>query len=138
MKICNRCQINKEDNEFYLIKKGKYLHSKCKSCCSVINKLNQVNRDKTQKNMYNKQYYLNHSSEISLQNREYKKSYSKEYYQLNKNIIFEKEKKRYHNDIQFRLSKIYRNRLNSYIKGETNHMKYLNCSIEELILFIEA
>jgi hypothetical protein len=76
--------------------------------------------------------------EISLQNREQKNSYQREYYQLNKDKIFEKEKERYNNNIQFRLSKIYRNRLNSYIKSENDNMKYLKCTLMELKNFIEV
>jgi len=134
MKICNKCSLNQSDECFYLIKNGTKLHSLCKSCCSIKNKENQVNRDQTNKN---KNYYLKNKELISLQNREQKNAYQKEYYLLNKDKIFEKEKERYHNDIKFRLSKIYRNRLTSYIKGENNSMKYLKCDLEELQNFIE-
>jgi hypothetical protein len=137
MKICNNCKINKEDECFYLIKNGSKLHSNCKVCCSIKNKENQINRNKEQKNTYNKIYYSKNKNQISLQNREYKNTYSREYYQLNKNMIFEKEKERYNNDIQFRLSKIYRNRLNNYLKDELTSMKYLYCTISELKKFIE-
>lgn len=47
-----------------------------------------------------------------------KNEYQKDYYLQNKTVILQKEKDKYNNDVQFRLSKIYRNRLNSYIKGE--------------------
>lgn len=137
MKKCNRCNIIQEDKYFYIIKNGKYLHSKCKTCCSIMNKENQKMRNKEKKNEYNKKYYSEFKSEISLQNREQKNAYQRDYYQLNKNIIFEKEKDRYNNDIKFRLSKIYRNRLTSYIKGEKDIMKYLKCNLVELQNFIE-
>lgn len=137
MKKCNKCNIIQEDINFYIIKKGKSLHSKCKTCCSIINKENQKTRNKEKKNEYNKKYYSKFKSEISLKNREQKNAYQRDYYHLNKNLIFEKEKDRYNNDINFRLSKIYRNRLTSYIKGENNIMKYLKCDLVELKSFIE-
>ena len=137
MKICTRCNINQNDECFYIIKNGKSLHSKCKTCCQILNKENQVKRNKDNKKEYNKKYYSEFKSDISLQNRQQKNMYQREYYQLNKDVIFEKEKERYHNDIQFRLSKIYRNRLNSYIKGEKELVKYLNCNLIELKNFIE-
>jgi len=111
MKKCNRCNIIQEDTNFYIIKNGKSLHSKCKKCCSIINKENQQKRNKDKKKEYNKSYYSEYKADISLQNREHKNAYQREYYKNNKNMIFEKEKDRYNNDIKFRLSKIYRNRL---------------------------
>ena len=137
MKKCNRCNILQEDTNFYIIKNGKSLHSKCKTCCSIVNKENQKKRDKDKKNKYNKSYYLKYKADIFLQNREQKNAYQRDYYLKNKSIIFEKEKYRYHNDIKFRLSKIYKNRLTSYIKGENNSMKYLKCDLVELQNFIE-
>lgn len=137
MKICNKCKINKTEDTFYKIKKGKSLHSKCKECCAVINKANNLVRDKSKKLEYNKLYYELNKSEISTKDRAKKNEYQRTYYQINKESIFEKEKDRYNNDYQFRLSKIYRSRLNSYIKGETDNIKYLNCDLDELMTFIE-
>lgn len=137
MKLCNKCEIIKDDECFYLIKNGTKLHSLCKLCCSIKNKENNKNRDKSKKQLYNVGYYSENKVKISLQNREQKNNYQKEYYQLNKDKIFENEKVRYQTDIQFRLSKIYRNRLNSYIKGENDNIKYLKCSLIELQNFIE-
>lgn len=49
MKKCNKCNIEKQDIEFYKIKNGNKLHSKCKTCCSLINKENQKTRNKEKK-----------------------------------------------------------------------------------------
>lgn len=129
MKLCNKCEIIKDDECFYLIKNGTKLHSLCKLCCSIKNKENLKNRDKSKKKLYDMDYDSENKDKISLQNRERKNNYQREYYQLNKAKIFEKEKLKYQTDIQFRLSKIYRNRLNSYIKGEKDNIKYLKCSL---------
>lgn len=62
------------------------------TCCSIINKENQQKRDKDKKKEYNKSYYSEYKADISLQNREHKNVYQREYYKNNKNMIFEKEK----------------------------------------------
>jgi hypothetical protein len=92
MKTCNRCKCSKADEDFYKIKGGTSLHSKCKICCALINKENQQKRDKEKKNEYNKEYYQKNKDIISKQNRDTKNAYSRKYYQSNKDIIFEKEK----------------------------------------------
>ncbi len=128
-KKCNRCGETKSRVDFYVVKNGKSLHSKCKVCCSIINKEYHKTRNKDTKAKYNKMYYEQHKQMISSLNREDKNAYQRTYYSQNKSVIFAKEKERYHTDVQYRLAKIYRNRFNSYIKGESNVMSYLNCSI---------
>ena len=53
MKLCNKCEIIQDDDCFYLIKNGTKLHSLCKLCCSIKNKENNKNRDKSKKQLYN-------------------------------------------------------------------------------------
>lgn len=132
MKKCNKCNIEKDDIEFYKNK------GKCKDCISIYNRNYIRNEDsKELKKLSNKKYYEKNKDTISIQNREYKNQYQRQYYKNNKLVIFEKEKERYNTDVQFRLSKIYRNIMNSYIKGEKNNMKYLQCNLDEFIKFIE-
>jgi hypothetical protein len=137
MKACTYCKQIKTEDNFYLIKQGKALYSKCKSCCVIVNKETQKKRDKDKKHEYNQEYYKKNKHDLSLKNKEKKNAYREQYYAKNKALIFEKEKIRYHNDINFRLSKIYRNRFNAYIKGERNALKYLECSIDCLKTYLE-
>lgn len=132
MKICITCNIEQDDSEFYTKR------NQCKNCRSIYNKKYiRSDNSKKLKQLSDKKYYEMNKEAISAHNREYKNQYSQEYYNKNKKIIFEKEKQRYKNDVQFRLSKIYRNRMNSYIKGEKDNMKYLQCNLDEFIKFIE-
>lgn len=132
MKICNKCNIEKDNSDFYK-KKGK-----CKQCISVYNK-NYIRSEegKKAKKLSDKKYYKLNKDAMYLKYRDNKNQYRRQYYKKNKLLIFEKEKQRYKNDVQFRLSKIYRNRMNSYIKGENNKMDYLHCNLSEFREFIE-
>jgi hypothetical protein len=115
MKVCNNCNIEDSDDKFCKDR------SLCKKC-------------KAEKSKY---YYEENKDIISITNRDYKNKYQRKYYNLNKDIIFQKEKERYKNDVNFRLSKIYRNRMNSYLKGSENDMKYLQCSLNDFKEIIE-
>jgi hypothetical protein len=139
MKICTSCSIDQGECNFYTLKNGKYSRSVCKACISVRNKTYQANRDKVKKRHYNKQYYEDNKELISNnKDRERSNAYRKQYYEANKTAIIEKERMRYQNDIRFRLSKIYRNRLHAFIKGEINAINYLDCNIEQLFEYLES
>lgn len=114
MKNCIKCNIEKEETEFYKRGRDNMCYSYCKECTKIIK---------------NENYY---------KNKELRCQYAKTYYNANKESIFEKEKERYKNDVNFRLSKIYRNRLNSYIKGEKDNMNYLHCDLDFFKIFVEA
>jgi len=140
MKACSRCLESKTDDKFYQIQKNakSSLHSKCISCCKIINKERQHLRDKSKKIAYNQAYYAANKEVINKNRRDKESDYAKTYYHTNKAVIREKEKERYHNDTQFRLSKIYRNRLNSYLKGDDKAKTYLAICLDDLKTFIEC
>lgn len=119
-------------------KGGKCLHSKCIECCRIANKKTQQTRDKEKKQAYNKLYYNINKETICLKRAESSREYARDYYRKNKELIFAKEKERYSKDVQFRLSKIYKNRLTSSIKGECKSVNYLGIGINQLQFFIES
>lgn len=163
MKNCNICNVEKPESDFPRRDK-KSLKGFCKMCDSNKRKIKRktnkkaLTEDQIEKaRVQRKEYLANRTDEqikkdrqiykakyeknkvkISLQNRERKNQYQRTYYKEHKQEIFEKEKQKYKNDVQFRLSKIYRNRMNSYIKGEKDNMKYLQASLDTFKVYIES
>ena len=138
MKVCNKCNLEKDYKSFYKdkTKKDGYMNS-CKECKSKYSNENKgvildKKKDYYLKNkeeilikykMYyseNKEDLLNKSKEYYLNNKESKIQYQKNYYNENKDIINRYRRKnrdkinlyfnnRYHSDIVFRITKILRN-----------------------------
>lgn len=130
MKICNRCNTNKDNTDFS--KKGRNkdgLSNWCK-CCSkeylklyyINNKesLNGKNRENYYKNVENyklkskeyreknKEYYSEYFKEYYLDNKEKLNEYKKEYYQENKPEYLERSKSWRENNV---------NEYSEYLKG---------------------
>lgn len=158
MKICKKCKIEKDINEFaksqFVITNGK-----CKSCQKKFRFLKKKEIDE-----YNRRYYQDHKDQLDIQHKEYyqeNKSYllecQKNYLQENKdareakkeyNKKYGKEynneycKFRFKNDPAFRLRKIISASIWSAIKrnGARKNgscLRYLSYSIDELKYYIE-
>ena len=93
------------------------------------------------KKQYNKQYLLKNHLQLQLWGQRYQQQHRKKYklyHKLYSKIYF---KKRYHQDIQFRLTSLLRRRLrlalkNNFIKSSI--IELLGCSIEELKIYLES
>lgn len=97
MKKCTKCQIEKEKTEYYKHKNGKDgLNPVCKICWKEGNKLFEENKPRTE---YRKTRYNTIKSEH------------------NKKVVT-RSNERYKNDIEYKLLKLTRNRLNHYLKGK--------------------
>lgn len=135
MKVCNKCNLEKDYKSFYKdkTKKDGYMNS-CKECKKkyedlnkekiILNKKKYYIDNKSEKLEYNKKYYSNkkdeileHSKEYYLINRGNKLEYQKKYYKENKekiqnyksnnrNKINERFNTKYKNDPVFKLKKI--------------------------------
>jgi hypothetical protein len=158
MKICNKCNIEKQLNEFSKDSKGKLgVKSQCKQCIKEYDLIyKNANKNKTQ------QYYIDNKERINEQ--------SKEYYNKNREVLIERHtqygkdnpevrrkntakylksnpeyykiyrKNRYHNDPQFKLRVTLGIRLNKALKTHNKSTSVLNligCSINELKEYIE-
>ena len=107
MKKCIKCNIEKDESEFYSNKANKDgLNGKCKLCTKeAVSLYREKNLDivKQKVNNYRKKH-LDKASEYSKtwrkENKEYKKQKDKEYCELNKDKLKEKKKKYYFNNIE--------------------------------------
>jgi hypothetical protein len=151
MKICVKCKIEKDLNDFSnnkAKKDGKSVY--CRSCYSSVNKeWRQKNPEKDKKihDRWEKdnietvrknrlRYYYRHKEE--------RNNYSKKYRQKNKDRIRIKNRKyttnKYYKDINFRLSVILRGRLWKAItrnSKQSSALTLLGCTIDELKIHLE-
>jgi hypothetical protein len=137
VKVCTKCNLEKEDIDFSKDK------NQCKLCVSLYQKTYQAEYRKAHKestSLYNKEYYLLNEKEI----KEYKKEWSldnKDYLSEYKN---EWGKTKYHNDPSYRIRKriswSIRNQLKKLdlSKGGESCLEKLPYSIQELKEHLES
>lgn len=163
-KICKKCLIDKPVEDFYKSHKAKDgYRGSCKECVSKTCKLYYDNnaewvneKNSKYRNLnprpytykpYDKNYYENNKENIKLNQERYKqknieiiKEKRRQYKQLNKEKIRAAKNKRLKTDINFKLRKSIRNRLqlalkHNYTKGLA--FSNLGCSLSDLKLHIE-
>ena len=154
MKVCIKCNQEKELNYFYKNTRNK---TGCDNICKVCkNKYNTENIKKLGKEYsqqfmkkwvgknrekiseYNKQKY-NDNKEYWLSNE--RKLYCREWRNNNKSKLADYNKNKYNTDINFRLSSLLRSRLYSALKLNVktkSALKLIGCSIEEFKQYIES
>jgi hypothetical protein len=119
--ICINCKEEKNKSEFH---DGK---NQCKECIKLIKKEYNLSQRGREKNV---QWIENNRESVSKRHAEW--------HQQNKERLNEKQRERYHSDPIFRLKHTCRNRIqNAFntkdMKKSDKTVKYLNCSIPELI-----
>lgn len=148
LKICSKCKIEKEVCNFYIVKKPLLQYrARCKKCTIKEDKIYQEN-NKESILKRSKIYRENNKEIIEKKRIEYYKSNPEKYNERKK--YFEEHRKKnlkyyrdYHknrikNDVNFRLIKILRSRLNKFIHNNNNLTKtsktieFLGCSVLEL------
>ncbi len=152
-KVCNKCNIKKEINQFYFRAKvkGNYSNS-CKKCESEMNKkyreankeaVNLVaknwkenNKEKTKE--YNKKYKADNKSEIKEKGKIYRSENKEKERERDR-----RNKKKKLNDPVFKMAKTIRDSIgrafkkNKKIKSK-NTINILGCSFEDFKLHIES
>lgn len=131
-KICTKCKIEKDINEFYF-RKDKYKYfSHCRECTRIHKKYyNNINKERNKltsrmrylKNIEKRKIYLQNNRE-NIRARE---------------RLYEKNKRK--NDINYKLKKTLRSRIVSLLKGKdkSKHtMELLGCSIEFFKKYLEV
>lgn len=153
MKVCNKCYKEKELEEFYKTTRNKTGYENvCKLCKNKYNKSNSIklgkeyfrkiskkwtDNNKDKKSEYNKQNY-NKNKNYWKDNRKY---YNIEWRKQNKSKLKEYTNKKYKDDINYRLSSLFRHRLYFALNRNTkikSALKLLGCSIEECKLYLES
>jgi len=147
MKICTKCKINKELNEYYKQEFGKYgVRSKCKECVFKHNKENcraiyfKEYKVKNHKKIsdYGKKYYQKNKEKNSIyyqKNKDRLKENARQYRIKNKDKRTKYNREKLNNDINYKLVKNLRTRLNCAMKNNQktgSAIKDLGCSIDEL------
>lgn len=155
LRKCTSCKIEKE-LEYFNKDASRYLgHSyQCKECKKYYQQ--NSNRNKEYRKEYskkyyqqnykarrdydkkykdrNKEYHLNYAKEYRIKNIEIIKEKEKIYNNLNKDKINKKSRDKYLKDLNFKLVKILRARINysvNKIYKNNSSLKYLGCSLEE-------
>lgn len=158
MKICKKCNVEKQLNEFSKDNKGKYgVKSKCKQCIKEYdltyktankNKIQQYYIDnkerinKQSKTTYelNREHYIKKHTQYGKDNPEVRRKHTAKYLKSNPDYYKTYRKHRYHNDPQFKLRVILGTRLNKALKTHSKSTSILNligCSMDELKEHIE-
>jgi hypothetical protein len=162
MKLCCRCNIEKELIEFFKDKSKKDgLTTWCKKCKKESDKRHRENHKekiKLQKHEYylsnkivfnqkgkehrqqNEEKYKEWGREFRNQNKDKIRDYQREYKQVNRDRINQNEKNRKHNDSSYKLLCNLRVRINRALKlnSKSDHtLELLGCSINELKQHLE-
>ena len=157
MQVCNTCEENKSLSNFYYDKRYDRYHKRCNKCCSDAKKKRwDANPDKyreyqkeyrkltrSEYNKYMVQYRKEHPDYVKKQNHEYYyekggKEKNRSYAKSRLHITREQERKRYHTDMQFRLRKVLRTRMNKFVKKRTIHSSdLLDCDIDFYTKYLE-
>lgn len=157
LKTCTICKISKNVEEYYLNKKTNKYENPCKNC-RRIRKKEQRYANLEYHQEYQKKYKNENREKYNEWMRHYKKNnqdkfkeiYRNYYYQnggkekkkekdiQNRDKIREYDRNRYQNDIQHKLRKILRTRINKFIKGKKSSSKeLLDCDIQFYKQYIE-
>jgi len=93
-------------------------------------------------------YYKNNKEKHNERTRNWQKNnklkikeYKKDYYQRNKTKLLQNENNRFKTDIQFKLGKTLRSRLNKVLKRNLKSgsaVKDLGCTVDELKIYLES
>jgi hypothetical protein len=153
MKICIKCNQEKELNHFYKNNRNKTGYDgTCKVCKNEYTILNNkklgkeyfvqttkkwINKNKNKVSEYNRQKYDNNKEYWLSEDR---KLYYKEWRNNNKDKLAKYNKNKYNTDINFKLSSILRYRLYSALKLNVkikSAIKLIDCSIESFKQYIE-
>jgi len=157
MKICNKCNQEKQFSDFY--KKSSSKDGYNIQCISCRKKYNIKNKENIQTYyLENKENYQNNSKKYYNNNKDIVKQnattwqkinpllvkkYSKKWRINNKEYFKKWRNNKYNIDFSFRLRIILGNRLNECLKKsktnkDSNIIKLLGCSLNELKIFLES
>lgn len=138
-KICTKCKIRKNLNDFCKSATGKHgVQSVCTACNKEYRLVNKENRDAYQKtfylknkrkiNAYGKTYYQENKDELSAKKKIYRKtnkevlaSYGKKYRLLNKDKINTRQRNRRKINDKVRLNSNMTRGINRSLKGAKNN-----------------
>lgn len=146
-KTCTKC-LKIKGLEYFSPRYKKY-SSRCRECCNedkrkkyhsnitIAREKSRIYRSKNKGNIKTQ----NHLSYLA--NRENRIEYQKRYAKKNRTKINQWyrtwRKKRYYNNIQFRIRSVLCRRIHHLIKGQIGSTeKYIGCSREELVSHIES
>ncbi len=130
MKICSKCEIEKDDSEFYSKSAKKY----CKECGrKMCKEYKERNKEKIKE--YNKEYKEKNKEKIKEKNKEYNIK--------NKEIIQEKrtiyQKERRYNDINYKLRESISKRIRKLLKSKYSEKskELIGCTLDEVKKWLE-
>ncbi len=147
-KTCSKCGTSKPISEFSKMSAAKNgLQSRCKSC-SQLSKRAYYQDNREELLAYAREYNKEHKEDIAVRMKVWRKrngkhlsEYSREWDKNHKEHVKERAgkywKEKYSNDLSFRISHNLRCRLKAALRGSAGPLKELDCSMEELKLYLE-
>jgi hypothetical protein len=147
MKICKKCRIEKELSEFSRDKSmSDGLQKNCKSCRAEYDKKRRIEK-REQLSEYKKQYSAINYEKMAeskrnyyIRNRELCIERAKQHSIKNKDKNRIRDKNRYDNDIQYRITINLRSRIYKAVKNgrkSGSAIRDLGCSVEECKVYLE-
>lgn len=134
MKKCSKCGEIKELGEFYKNKKAiDGVTWYCKNCQKENSLKNRLNKE--DKKEYNKQYYIENKEKVVVQ--------KKIYNEANRDKRNARERTKHHkikNDIQYRLKRNLRARINKFVKGKNKSgsaVSDIGCAFDFFINYLQ-
>ncbi len=140
MKICPSCQINKNDEFFYIQKNRKdCLSYDCKECSKIRTKTRQSSIDgKTKLKEYHKSYYLDNKELIHTKNKKYYENNKEKVRLINDRLHRQKMQNNPFYKLKHQLrTRLYQALQKTFWLKKSNFNKYIGCSRDELLQHIE-
>ena len=134
MKVCKKCNLEKDLSEFYFRKDSSKYRNDCKECFGSKTK---------DRRLKNPEYMKDYLKEWNIKNPEYNSSYCKEWRKNNPTANSEYVKKRKKVDNLFRIKYSARSvinstfRYNGFKKNSRTHI-ILGCDYEYFLIYIES
>jgi len=159
-KVCSKCGLEKPLSDFYFSKSKSKYENPCKKCIKThqLEKREEILKRKKQYRLENRDKILTKSRDYYAENKDILNKKHREYYKNNKRRMNECSKiyriknkddikiyynnKRYQN-VEFRLSILFRNRVREAIKNQRGmkaykSMELLGCSVDECRKWLES
>ena len=138
VKHCTTCDVTLDIENFTYREKRRCFESVCLECVKTYKKNQResnIEKFKEKDRVYhleNKESRNKKCDEYYIKNIVAIKERKKEFYQINKEELLEKQRLKYHTDLSFRLNSSLRRRVRTNLKSGKECMELLGCSIEFL------
>lgn len=156
MQTCNQCKKDLPLSNFYFDKRYNNHQKKCRVCCAK-NKKDRWDKNPEQFRDYQRKYRIENRDDYNLYMKTYKEKNSEKIKEINKKCYVnggaekkkvydkkrlshtrERDRKRYKEDLQYRLKKIIRSRIRKFVSERNeSSSNILDCTLEFYLKYLE-